>query len=66
MAKKIIVNVDVTNGCIEIRQGRLGSPHCFSGEWYTNHSMNEVVEEFCKQSVAEYKKKMFRFVKKTT
>ena len=66
MAKRIIVKVDVTNGCIEVRQGRFGSPHCFSGHWYTERSINEVVEEFCKQSVTEYQKKMFRFVKKSS
>lgn len=64
MAKKIIVKVDVKDGSIEVRQGRFGSPYCFSGGWYTEHSINEIVEEFCKQSVAEYQKKIFRFVKK--
>ena len=64
MAKKIIVKVNAKDGVVIVKHGRFGTAHQFSGGWYTDHSINEVVEEFCKQSVAEYQRKIFKVVKK--
>lgn len=63
--KRIIVKVDVKDGSISVKRGRFGRVHQFSGGWYTDCSINEIVAEFCKDEVVRFQKEISKNVRKS-
>lgn len=64
MAKKIIVKVNTDDGVVSIKRGRFGSVSQYSGGWYTDHSINEMVSDFCAKEVRRFEHELSKVIKK--
>lgn len=63
MAKKIYVKVDTIEGIVSVKYGRFGAVTDYSNGWYSEHSINEIVKDFCKQTALEYQRALMANVK---
>ena len=64
MAKKIIVKVDTKEGMVCIKRGHFGSVSQYSGGWYTDNSINEMVSDFCAKEVRRFEHELSKVIKK--
>lgn len=64
MAKKIIVKIDTEEGLVFVKRGHFDSVTQYSGSWYTDHSINEIVADFCAREVRRFEHEISTVIKK--
>lgn len=64
MKKKIVIKVDSKRGMVFIKRGHFGSVTQYSGEWYIDHSINEMVADFCTKEVRRFEHEISKVIKK--